>query len=105
MPTPPEGTQTFTDVPTGYTFYRYIEYVAQQKVAAGFGDGSYQPGWVVNRGQMAAFIARSMEPIAERPNLPNYTPPETPSFPDVDPDFTFYKAIEYVNEHGVTHGF
>ena len=54
---------------------------------------------------MAAFLARAMVPIAERPDLPSYVPPATPSFPDVQPDFTFYKSIEYVGEHGVAHGF
>ena len=54
---------------------------------------------------MAAFLARSMVDISERPDLPSYTPPVTPSFPDVATDFTFYKSIEYVAEHGVAHGF
>lgn len=28
-----------------------------------------------------------------------------PSFPEAAPSFTFCKAIGYVHEHGVTHGY
>ncbi len=105
IPVGPE-TPAFTDVDATSWAYNHIEYVAAQKVAMGFKtDGGYHPKEPVTRGQMAAFLARSMEPPEERPDLPNYTPPVTaPSFSDVPADFSFYKSIEYINEHGVTHG-
>ncbi len=104
IPTAP-ATSTFSDVAPGSFGYKHIEYVAAQKVASGFSDGTFAPRRLTTRGQTAAFLARSMEPIDERPGLPNYTPPASPSFPDVAPDSTYYKAVEYVKAHGVASGF
>ncbi len=113
VPTGP-AVATFSDVPSSgfgengtepYWAYKYIEYVAEQRVAMGFPDGIYQPEWVVNRGQMAAFISRAMVPQEERPALSGYTPPATPSFTDVPPEFAFYKGIEYLADQQVVRGY
>ncbi len=93
MPTGP-AQATFADVAPGLWAYRHIEYTAAQRVSVGYRDGTYHPDWTANRGQMAAFLSRSMVETSQRPDLPNYTPPATPSFADVAQDFPFYKSIE-----------
>ncbi len=103
----PEGpaTPSFADVPTGYWAYRYVEYAKAQKVVEGYGDGSYGPLLPVDRGQMAVFMARAIVPIDQRPGLPDYLPPQTPSFPDVSQDFWAYKEIEFIKQEHVTAGY
>jgi len=63
----PDGpvTPTFSDVPTGHWAYKYVEYAYSNHVVGGYGDG-YHPAAVVDRGQMAVFVARAMvDPIGD----------------------------------------
>jgi hypothetical protein len=105
----PDGPPTprFSDVDTGYWAYKYIEYCVADYIVVGYGDNTYRPGEKVNRGQMAAYVARSIySPRGIPPDdLPDYVPPLTPSFPDVPTDYAFYKHIEYVVGAGVVQGF
>jgi len=55
----PPATPTFSDVPIYHWAYRYVEYVAEAGVASGYGDGSYRPGSVCSRDQMAVFVSRA----------------------------------------------
>jgi hypothetical protein len=55
-PFTPPATPTFTDVPTSNPFYLEIEWMAEQGIAAGFTDGTYQPVAPVKRQQMAKFL-------------------------------------------------
>jgi hypothetical protein len=107
VPTGP-ATPSFTDVATTDWAYKYIEYAKAQTVVAGYPDGSYGPGITLDRGQMAVFIARAIATPTDRPDLPSYTPPLTPSFPDVtaDNDWAWaYKYVEYIKQKGVTSGY
>lgn len=52
-------TQNFTDVPPSHTFFDEIELVAGGCIAQGFTDGTYRPSQGVDRGSMAAFLARA----------------------------------------------
>ena len=99
------ATPTFTDVGTGQWAYKYIEYCADpaQGVVTGFEDGTYQPGQAVNRGQMAAFIARALE--GGDAFFQTYVPPSGPTFPDVPESFWAYKYVEYIANAGVTQGY
>ena len=54
---PASGAQ-FTDVPTSSDFYDDIEWVASKAVTTGYGDCTYRPGDIVDRGAMAAFFYR-----------------------------------------------
>jgi hypothetical protein len=56
----------FGDVDTDHPFWGYIEELAaaateavSDGIVGGYGDGSYQPTWDVNRAAMAIFIARA----------------------------------------------
>ena len=101
------GAPTFTDVPTGYWALKYIEYAVDEQVVTGYSPTSYAPETVVDRGQMAVFIARAIAPPADRPDLTSYTPPTTATFPDVPTSFWAYKFVEYIAQAsiGVTKGY
>ena len=104
VPAPSPGTQSFTDVPTDFWAYNEIEYCKGQNVVQGYG-ADYQPATTVDRGQMSVFIARAVSPFSEWPNLPSYTPPTTPSFPDVPTTFWAYAFIEFCKAQGVVKGY
>jgi hypothetical protein len=102
----PEGpsTPSFGDVPPAHWAYKQIEYCKAQSIVQGYADG-YRPAVALDRGQMATFLARAVAPFPERPDLPGYSPPATPSFPDVSADFWAYKPIEYVRLRYVAGGY
>ena len=100
VPTGPE-TATFSDVGADHWAYKYIEYAASQGIVGGYDDGTYRPTVEVDRAQMAVFIARAIVTPTSRPDLPGYSPPETPTFPDVGTDHWAYKYIEYIAQPSV----
>lgn len=57
---PPPGTATFDDVPTGHPFFPFVEALAASGITGGCGGGSYCPGAPLTRGQMAAFLAKAL---------------------------------------------
>ncbi len=57
VPDPAAGTQSFPDVGTDQWAYKYIEYCHAQGVVQGYTDGTYGPGNLVTRDQMAVFVA------------------------------------------------
>ncbi len=99
------ATPHFSDVPVDQWAYKYIEYAYADNIVQGYADGSYGPGITVNRAQMAAFVARSIVSPTGEAGLASYTPPATPSFPDVPTDFWTFKHIEYLKEHNVVSGY
>ena len=50
---------------------------------------------------MAVFVARAIVTPTDRPDLPSYTPPTEPTFPDVPTDYWSYKYIEYIAQDSV----
>ncbi len=104
VPPGPE-TASFSDVPTDYWAFKYIEYAHQNNIVQGYGNGNYGPEDSLDRSQMAVFLARSMvEPHGDA-GLASYVPPATPSFPDVPADFWAFKHIEYIKSQNVTQGY
>jgi hypothetical protein len=88
----------FSDVPTTHTFYAAICWAAAAGVTQGVGDGStYAPSNPVNRGSMAAFLYRLA-------GSPAWTAPKTSPFVDVPTTHTFYKAITWLYDQGITVG-
>ena len=51
----------FTDVPPGSSHQEAIDALAAAGVVSGRGDGTFQPGGVVTREQMASFLVRAYE--------------------------------------------
>ncbi len=98
------ATPSFPNVPADYWAYRHVEFLKAQKVVLGYTNGTYGASDVVDRGQMAVFIARAVVNVGQRPDLPNYIPPTTPTFPDVLPDAWDYKFVEFLVEKSVVQG-
>ncbi len=95
---------SFPDVATDYWAYKYIEYAKAHDIVTGYPDGWYHPADIVNRGQMAVFIARAM--AGGDSHVPTPMPP--PTFPDVTGgnDWAWcYKYVEYVVGHSVVQGY
>ena len=53
-----KGESKFTDVPMDSLYYPYIDAIDFFKVSTGYGDGTFRPEEIVNRGQFTAFLAR-----------------------------------------------
>jgi PKD repeat protein len=106
VPTGP-ATATFSDVPTDYWAFRYVEYAVSKNVVKGYSDGTYKPTDQVTRDQMAVFVARAIATPTAGADLVNYTPPATATFPDVATSFWAYKYVEYIAQPsvGVTKGY
>jgi len=98
--TPPE-TASFTDVPTDYWAYKHIEYAVEHEVVTGYGNGIYDPGKVVNRDQMAVFIARAL--AGSDALVPAHT--GDPTFGDVPEDYWAHDHIEYIAGEGIASGY
>lgn len=54
----PPAVASFSDVPSAAPFFKEIEWLVGQKYAGGFGDGTYRPGTVVSRQEMATTLHR-----------------------------------------------
>jgi Tol biopolymer transport system component len=106
-PTIPVGPAepTFPDVPADHWAYDEIEYAVARNVVEGYNDGNYHPDWPVTRAQMAVFIARSVVDPTGEEGLASYTPPATPTFPDLPPAYWCYKHLEYLAEHDIVSGY
>jgi hypothetical protein len=57
---PDPATTTFLDVPVGHPFHREVEALVAAGVTGGCGSNNYCPNSNVTRGQMAAFLSRSL---------------------------------------------
>jgi hypothetical protein len=95
-PVPPP---TFSDVPSTHWAYKHIEYAVAKNVVKGYDDGTYKPDLVVDRGQMAVFVARAMVTPGGDAGIPDPVPPA--SFPDVSTGFWAYKYVEYIAQPSV----
>ena len=51
----------FPDVPPDFWAYDEILDVAWRGIVRGYGDGTYQPTWPVDRGQMAVYLSRTFD--------------------------------------------
>ncbi|MGD0114229.1 MAG: S-layer homology domain-containing protein, partial [Armatimonadota bacterium] len=110
VPTGPAG-PSFPDVDTDHWAYKYIEYAHALGIVEGYGGGGsppmYRPDLDLDRGQMAVFIARSIATPTGEEGMKSYTPPATPTFPDVPTSFWAYKYVEYIAQPAiaVTQGY
>jgi len=91
----------FPDVGEDYWARPWIEALYDAGIVHGYPDGTYAPAVIVNRGQMAVFVARGM--AGSDAAVPNGPP--TPTFPDVPTDYWAYKYIEYCHAQGIVAGY
>ena len=99
----PEPPPTFSDVLSTHWAYKHIEYAVAKNVVKGYDDGTYKPHLVVDRGQMAVFVARAMVTPSGDAGIPDPVPPAT--FLDVPESFWAYKQVEYCVGQGVVKGY
>ncbi len=93
----------FPDTPPDHWAFHYILSCVMAEIVAGYPDGTYGPGSVVDRAQMAVFIARAM--AGGDANVPNPPPGQDPTFPDVPEDYWAYRWIEYLAAEGIVGGY
>lgn len=89
---------TFSDVRSSTPFSREITWLATTEITGGYNDGTFRPGWPVNRDAMAAFLYRFA-------GEPAFTPPTKSPFDDITPSTPFYKEITWLASTGITGGF
>lgn len=94
----PPATPTFSDVPVGADFYLEIEWVADQGILNGFGDGTFRPDDPVSRQAFASSLYANA-------GSPPFVPPGIPSFTDVPLTHPFYLQIEWSANQGLMLGF
>ena len=58
--TPTPGFATFTDVPVGHPFHRFVQALVSSGITGGCGGSNYCPNDPVTRGQMAVFLASAL---------------------------------------------
>jgi len=86
------GAHTFIDVTSDSWAWEQVEATVANGVVKGYDDGTYQPGLVVTRDQMAAYIGRA---IAGGDSFFETYTPAGQTFPDIAPGSWAYKYIEY----------
>ena len=103
----PGPTPTFSDVPADHWAYKYIEYAVSQNVLEGYEEGIYQPSVVVDRGQMAVYIARALVAPTGDAAIADPEPPF--AFPDVPGEDNAWswclKHVEYLAGNGLVEGY
>jgi len=93
------SSQTFSDVPTNYWAYSFIETFAARGITSGCGGGAYCPEDSVTRAQMAVFLERGMQGASFVP------PPATGTlFNDVGTGDFAAAFIEQLFQDGITGG-
>ena len=90
---------TFTDVPTTYWSWNFIERLYAAGITGGCGAGNYCPETAVSRGQMAVFLERGM-------NSSSYSPPPATGtvFGDVPTSYWSASWVEKLYADGITGG-
>jgi len=92
----------FSDISCDHWARKYISYCKDHEIVAGY--NGYEPDGVVDRAQMAVFIARAMAGGDSAVSDPGCDPAQPP-FPDVPCDFWARKYIQCIKEQGVTSGY
>ncbi len=89
------GDAVFSDIRSTDWFAPFVEELAARGITVGYGDGSYRPGSVVTRAEMAMFLARAFEiPMEDATGV----------FDDVSPNSYYAAAAEALHRSGVGMG-
>jgi hypothetical protein len=94
---PPIVEQKFTDTPPTHPFFESAHTIALWGITQGCGVDRFCPDDPVTRGQMAAFLIRSL--MDE-----DFTYPQTPYFTDVPATHPFFKYVQKLRELSITVG-
>jgi hypothetical protein len=93
------STAPFTDVPADWWSCKYVKRLVELEITSGIGGGLFDPGGVVTREQMAAFLTRALDEVPGD----GYCGMEDP-FTDVPYSLWSCKYIKRLMELGVTSG-
>ena len=99
-PEPKSSSQTFTDVPVKNNFFKAIQWGVEQGITGGYSGakaGQFGPNDNCTRGQIVTFLWR----FANKPEPSKHTQ----TFTDVPVKHSFYKAIQWASENGITSGY
>ncbi len=88
----------FPDVAASNPFKSDIEWLVQNGIAKGYGDGTFKPGLAVTRQAAASFLYKLA-------GSPNFTTPANASFKDVPKSHAFFKEIEWLVSSRIASGF
>jgi hypothetical protein len=91
----------FADIPLDYWAADQITACYTARIVKGYDDGTYRPGEVVLRDQMAVYLARA---LAGGDSLVPASPGKA-SFRDVPTDSWAFKYIEYASARGAVKGY
>lgn len=86
---------TFKDVSSTHQASGHIASAVEAKIISGFPDGTYRPNELVDRGQMAIFLARAFKLSEESPA----------NFKDMSPSVASYSSVKKIIQAGITSGF
>ena len=90
---------SYTDMPTGQTFYPTVRWLTGTGITYGYPDGTFKPAAGVSRGAMAAFLYRYTHPHSPTPQC------KTAPFPDVPVGSKFCGHIAWLKSTGITYGY
>lgn len=92
------GKQTstkFKDVPASLASSGYINSAVKEGIIQGFPDGTFKPKEIVNRGQMAIFLARGFKLTDESKTV----------FKDISTNMASYSSIKKIVQKNITVGY
>lgn len=92
------GKSPFKDVPKSHTFYKAILWASQKGITTGYSDKTFRPNKTCTRGQIMTFVWRYKG--KPKPKTVSKSP-----FKDVPKYHTYYKAILWGSQKGITKGF
>ena len=97
LPINTAGGPHFNDVAAGSTFYNFVETAFNRGIISGYSDGTFRPGNVVTRGQIAKMVTLGRAWTQQNP--------ATATFSDVPVGSTFYPFVETAFAKGVISGY
>lgn len=93
---PVTATAPFPDVPSSAWYAPYVARLAELGIVSGYPDGTFRPGALVSRAEMAVLLSRAFPGLAASG--------ATGVFTDVPIDAWFAPAVEALYRGGVTNG-
>ena len=89
-------TSSYSDVPSGSTFYPFVQCLACRGIVSGYSDGTFRPNSEVTRGQLAKIVSNAAG-FSEDPG--------TQIFEDVPSTNTFYQWINRLTRRAIMSGY
>lgn len=97
----PSSVFAFSDVDEGHVYAEAIEYLAEQGIIEGYGDGTYKPDQEINRAEFLKLMVASRNPGYEPPGTVYYDN----CFPDVDWQEWYSYYVCSAKENGFVEGY